>query len=151
MTSWHRGIDLMLPVPGQRWTSDTEPELGLGTILGIEGRTVNLLFLAVAERRTYAMANMPLSRVAFGRGDRIEHHESWHLSVDRVEEEAGLLTYHGTRDDGAAATLTEGELSNFIQFNRPLERLFAGQLDAPHWFDLRYQTLQHLHRLEQSP
>jgi len=141
----------MLPVPGQRWTSDTEPELGLGTILGIEGRTVNLLFLAVAERRTYAMANMPLSRVAFGSGDRIEHHEGWHLTIDRVEEEAGLLTYHGTRDDGAMATLAEGELSNFIQFNRPLERLFAGQLDAPHWFDLRYQTLQHRHRLEQSP
>jgi ATP-dependent helicase HepA len=141
----------MQPIPGQRWTSDTEPELGLGTVVACEGRTVTLLFLAVAERRTYAIANMPLSRVSFGIGDRIEQHEGWHLTITRVEEQAGLLTYHGDRDDGSSASLPEGELSNFIQFNRPLDRLFAGQMDPPHWFDLRLQTLQHLNRLEQSP
>lgn len=141
----------MLPVPGQRWTSDTEPELGLGTVIGIEGRTVTILFLAAAERRTYAMANMPLSRVRFDTGDRIEHHEGWFLTVSQAEEQDGLLIYHGTKDDGSSTLLPEAELNNHIQFNRPQERLFAGQSDDNRWFELRYQTLQHINRLEQSP
>jgi ATP-dependent helicase HepA len=141
----------MIPVPGQRWTSETEPELGLGTIIGVEGRTVTVLFLAAAERRTYAMANMPLSRVHFDNGDRIEHHEGWFLTVSQVNERDGLLIYQGTKDDGGTAHLPEMELSNYIQFNRPLERLFAGQSDDNRWFELRYQTLQHINRLEPSP
>lgn len=140
----------MQPIPGQRWTSDTEPELGLGTIVGIEGRTITLLFLAVAERRTYAIANMPLSRVQFTTGERVESHEGWFLTISTVEEQAGLLIYHGTQDDGTIATLAEGELSNFIQFNRPLDRLLSGQIDESSWFDLRHTTLQHLNRMEQS-
>ncbi len=34
---------------GQRWISDAESELGLGTIVSIEGRMLTLLFAASGE------------------------------------------------------------------------------------------------------
>ncbi len=138
-------------IPGQRWTSNTEPELGLGTLLAVEGRTARIIFLATGDIRNYAIDNMPLSRVRFEPGDRIESHEGWFLMVEQVTEEQGLLIYAGKRDDGRSAMLAEGELSNFIQFSRPQERLFAGQVDEDRWFELRYETLQQINRLEQSP
>ncbi|HEC16201.1 MAG TPA: RNA polymerase-associated protein RapA [Sedimenticola sp.] len=138
-------------IPGQRWTSNTEPELGLGTLIAAEGRTVRIIFLATGEIRNYAIGNMPLSRVRFGQGDRIESHEGWFLNVDTVTEEGGLLIYQGRRDDGTEAMLAEGELSNFIQFNKPRDRLFAGQIDDDRWFELRYETLRQVAKLEQSP
>jgi ATP-dependent helicase HepA len=138
-------------IPGQRWISDTESELGLGTVLKTEGRTVTLLFLAAGETRVYAMQNAPLTRVRFGSGDQVESHQGWRLLIDRVEEEAGLLNYLGRREDGNLAVLHEGELSNFIRFNKPQDRLLAGQIDPPYWFDLRYLTHARLARLEQSP
>ena len=138
-------------IPGQRWTSNTEPELGLGTLLAIEGRTVRIIFLATGDIRNYAIGNMPLSRVRFEPGDQVESHEGWLLNIEQVTEENGLLIYHGKRDDGSSTILAEGELSNFIQFNKPQDRLFAGQIDEDQWFELRYETLQHINRLEQSP
>ncbi|MEN8177529.1 MAG: RNA polymerase-associated protein RapA [Pseudomonadota bacterium] len=137
-------------IPGQRWISDTESELGLGTVIKTEGRTVTLLFMAAGETRVYAMQNAPLTRVMFSEGDEVESHEGWQLQITRTEEDAGLMTYWGQRNDGAEASLSEGELSNLIRFNKPQDRLLAGQVDAVNWFDLRYQTLEHLGRLEQS-
>jgi len=138
-------------IPGQRWTSNTEPELGLGTLLAIEGRTVRIIFLATGDIRNYAIGNMPLSRVRFEPGDQVESHEGWLLNIEQVTEENGLLIYQGKRNDGSSTILAEGELSNFIQFNKPQDRLFAGQIDEDSWFELRYETLQHINHLEQSP
>jgi ATP-dependent helicase HepA len=138
-------------LPGQRWISDTESELGLGTVLKTAGRTITLLFPAAGETRVYAAHNAPLTRVRFGPGDQVESHEGWRLSIEQVEEQAGLLRYRGRREDGSEALLQEGELSDFIRFNKPQDRLLAGQIDPPHWFDLRYQTHTRLARLLQSP
>ncbi len=138
-------------IPGQRWISDTESELGLGTVLKTEGRTVTLLYMAAGETRVYAMQNAPLTRVRFGVGDEVESHQGWRLQIDRVEEQGGLLSYRGRRDDGTEVGLHEGELSNTIRFSKPQDRLLAGQIDPTHWFDLRHQTLERLARLEQSP
>ena len=41
---------------GQRWISDTESDLGLGTLVGIEGRMLTVLFPACGETRQYAQA-----------------------------------------------------------------------------------------------
>ena len=56
-------------VPGQRWISETEPEMGLGIVLSVESNRVTVLFIASSERRTYAVNNAPLTRVRFNRGD----------------------------------------------------------------------------------
>lgn len=34
---------------GQRWISDTESELGLGTVVAVDARTVTLLFPSTGE------------------------------------------------------------------------------------------------------
>ena len=56
--------------PGQRWISDGEAELGLGTILNVDARSVTVLFGASQETRTYSSRNAPLTRVAFGSGEQ---------------------------------------------------------------------------------
>ncbi|GAA4648393.1 RNA polymerase-associated protein RapA [Kistimonas scapharcae] len=138
-------------VSGQRWISDTEIEQGLGTILTIEARTVTLLYPATGETRVYRLENCPLTRVMFAVGDTVESHEGWSLTVTGVREENGLVTYTGTLDNGEQRDLPESCLSNFIEFNKPQDRLLAGQIDLNSNFSLRYQTLCHYNRVIQSP
>ncbi|WP_303903210.1 RNA polymerase-associated protein RapA [Thiohalomonas denitrificans] len=126
--------------PGQRWISDTEPQMGLGTVLSVEPRTVTFLFLAIEEVRTYARQTAPLSRAAFAPGDRVQSHEGWFLEVHSVIERDGLLTYRGQHENGDEAELPEGELDNLMQLNRPADRLFTGQIDPDRWFVLRQRT-----------
>ena len=137
-------------IPGQRWVNHAELQLGLGTVLSVELRTVTLVFLASGETRTYSRQTAPLSRVRFAPGDKIRTHEGLSLKVGLVKEQDGLLTYTGTRDTGDSVDLPEGQLDSHLQLNRPAERLFTGQLDHDRWFELRYQTLQHLNRLAHS-
>ena len=49
--------------PGQRWISDSEAELGLGTILALDGRLLTVLYPATGETRQYAQRNAPLTRI----------------------------------------------------------------------------------------
>ena len=137
-------------IPGQRWVNYAELQLGLGTVLSVDLRTVTLLFLASGETRTYSMQTAPLTRVVFASGDRIRSHEGRALTVVHVNEEDGLLTYSCTDDAGDNVELPEGSLDSHLQLNRPAERLFTGQVDQDRWFELRYQTLQHLNRLAHS-
>ncbi len=137
-------------VPGQRWVNYAELQLGLGTVLSVELRTVTLVFISSGETRTYSRQTAPLTRVNFTSGDRIQSHEGWLLEVEDVIEQDGLLTYTGTNDDGQTTELPEGQLDSHLQLNRPAERLFTGQVDRDKWFELRYQTLQHVNRLAHS-
>lgn len=50
---------------GQRWISDTESELGLGTVVAMDARTVTLLFSSTGENRLYARSDSPVTRVMF--------------------------------------------------------------------------------------
>ncbi|MFR3708044.1 MAG: hypothetical protein ACLTXH_13230 [Enterobacter hormaechei] len=84
---------------GQRWISDTESELGLGTVVAVDARMVTLLFPATGENRLYARNDSPVTRVMFNPGDTVTSHEGWQLKVEDVKEENGLLAYIGTRLD----------------------------------------------------
>ncbi len=53
---------------GQRWISDTESELGLGTVVAIDARMVTLLFLHVAKIVFYSRHDAPITRVMFNVG-----------------------------------------------------------------------------------
>ncbi|MCK5894314.1 MAG: RNA polymerase-associated protein RapA [Endozoicomonadaceae bacterium] len=140
-------------VSGQRWISDTEVEQGLGTILTIEAGTVTLFYPATGETRVYRQENCPLSRVMFAVGDTIESYEGWSLTVTEVNvgEESGLITYSGTLENGERRDLPESCLSNFIAFNKPQDRLLAGQIDLNSHFSLRYQSLYYYRRVIESP
>ena len=135
--------------PGQRWISDTELQMGLGTVLSVEHRTVTIIFHASGETRTYAKQSAPLTRVRFVAGDIVRSAEDWELHVTDVEEHDGLLVYIGLRDE-QPAVLDETKLDNFTKLNRPADRLFTGQIDKNKWFHLRYQTLLHQNRLGHS-
>ncbi|MFV3406897.1 RNA polymerase-associated protein RapA [Pseudomonas sp. NY15463] len=129
--------------PGQRWISDSEAELGLGTILAQDGRLLTVLYPATGDTRQYSLRNAPLTRVRFSPGDQITHFEGWKLTVREVDDADGLLVYHGIDAQNVPRTLPETQLSNFIQFRLASDRLFAGQIDPLSWFSLRYNTLQH--------
>ncbi len=66
---------------GQRWLSDTETDLGLGTIVLIESRTLTMLFPATGESRVYAAQTAPCTRIEFVIGYSVKSHEGWDLSL----------------------------------------------------------------------
>ena len=76
--------------PGQRWISDSEAELGLGTVLMQDGRMLTVLYPATGETRQYALRNAPLTRVRFSPGDEITHLEGWKLTLQEVDDVDGL-------------------------------------------------------------
>lgn len=136
---------------GQRWVSQTEPKLGLGIISDFSNRRLTINFPAAGETRTYAMDNAPISRVVYKPGDTIANHEEQSFQVEEVEESDELITYIVVDDKGSCSALSEIELNCFIQFTTPLQRLVSGHYDRNRAFRMRYQTLQHLNRLQQSP
>ncbi|HEY7885007.1 MAG TPA: RNA polymerase-associated protein RapA [Cellvibrionaceae bacterium] len=138
-------------VVGQRYVSDTEPELGLGVVLSVAEGRVSLGFPAAQERRTYAQEQAPLSRVRYQVGERIRHQSGEGLTVASVEEQAYCLLYQAVNDDGEARAVPEFELDSFVRFSKPRERLFSGQIDSSRNFSLRYQSQQLRHQVQQSP
>ncbi|MEM6160349.1 RNA polymerase-associated protein RapA [Erwinia sp. P6884] len=130
---------------GQRWISDTESELGLGTIVAVDTRMVTLLFPATGENRLYAKNDSPITRVIFNPGDTITSHEGWQLEVEEVNTENGLVTYTGTRLDTGETDVVMREvmLDSKLVFGKPQDRLFAGQLDRMDRFALRYRALKY--------
>ncbi len=135
-----------MPVPGQRWVSDTEPELGLGIILRAGVGRVEVHFPAANEQRQYAIESAPLRRVRFAAGDKVKSRQSVEFIVDAVEEEAGLLVYRHSR-----GKLAEADLSDTISFSKPEDRLFAGHTDDLRTFDLRIEALERRCQLRRSP
>ncbi|POE13667.1 RNA polymerase-binding ATPase [Pectobacterium odoriferum] len=129
---------------GQRWISDTESELGLGTVVAVDTRMITLLFPASGENRLYSRSDAPITRVMFNPGDTVTSHEGWQLKVDDVREEKGLLVYCGQRlDDETSAELREVFLDSKLTFNKPQDRLFSGQIDRMDRFALRYRARKH--------
>ncbi|TRW89718.1 RNA polymerase-associated protein RapA [Candidatus Methylobacter oryzae] len=138
-------------IPGQRWISNTESELGLGLILDVAHKRVTVLFLACDEKRMYAQDNAPLTRVRFSVGDIIESIDEDKVTVTGLTEQGGLITYIGKNEYGQEVQLDEVELNHHIQFNKPQDRLFLGQVDPSAWFLLRYETWRRLQQHQQSP
>ena len=131
---------------GQRWMSETEPELGLGAVQSVTNRMVTVAFSAAGETRCYALDNAPLRRVRFRPGDSIKTRVQSACVVQSLVEQAGLITYVC-----AEGRVCETELSDTLSFSRPEERLLTGVVDAPSVFDLRCAALRHQHRRRQSP
>ena len=121
---------------GQRWISESEPELGLGVIVEVEGKTVICFFPAAKVDRRYGLQTAPLRRIHFVEGDEIKSQEGDTLIVESTSEYEGLITY-----EGQGKTILETQLSDTLSFSRPEERLFAGNIDSNELFKLRYEVL----------
>ncbi len=129
-------------IPGQRWMSEAEPDIGLGTILEVEGRMVKVEFSASGQTRTYAKQTAPLSRVNFSSGETIEDQSGQFLIVEDVREENGLLVYECLDSEESKIVIPEQLLNDRLRLNRPQDKLLANRIDSDIWFSLRYQTWQ---------
>ncbi|WP_111980192.1 RNA polymerase-associated protein RapA [Algibacillus agarilyticus] len=129
---------------GQRWISDSESDLGLGTVVAVQGRRISMLFPATGENREYVADTAPLTRVTFNQGDKVDSAEGWSIIVEDIEEADGIFIYFGRdADSGEDATLIETRINHHLKLNKPQDRLFTGQIDRNDWYDLRYQTRRH--------
>ena len=133
-------------VKGQRWMSESEPELGLATVVEAASGRVQALFSATGETRTYASENAPLKRVQFREGDVAQTQAGKSFRIRSVASNDGLLVYVG--EDGAH--VPESDLKATLSLHGPEERLFAGRFDEPATFDLRQRTLTFQHRVRKS-
>src|SRR5712671_2582871 len=130
---------------GQRWVSESEPELGLGSVLRVNDRTVTIAFKASDATRQYARNNAPLRRVRFQVGATIRNRKDASFVVKAVTERAGLIFYRG-----GGRELCETDLNDRISFNKAEERLYAGSVDPPELFDLRAAALDHQYHRRKS-
>jgi len=131
---------------GQRWISEPEPELGLGTVMESGGGRVQMMFPATGEVRVYTVENAPLRRVSFRAGETIEDHDSNERMVEDIREEEGVLIY-----SGEGWEMPEMQLSDRISVHGPMERLRGGHTDAASVFALRRNALEMMHRCRQAP
>lgn len=132
-------------VPGQRWISSAEPELGLGTVLRVEGRGVQVLFAKAGVLRPYAMDSAPLLRAEFRAGQRIAGKGIAFL-VERVEIREGLLIYRGEGRE-----LEEGQLDDEQSVSQADDRLIGGRTDQVAQFELRLEGLKRRAEARRSP
>ncbi len=127
--------------------SEREPELGLGVVARVDptAKRIEVSFPATKETRLYALGTAVLNRVQFRAGDALTTRDGATLTVDAIEEAAGLLTYVC-----AGKRVREDALSDVTSVSLPPERLLAGQVDAGEVFDLRYRALQTRARVRSS-
>ena len=124
-------------MPGQRWISSAEPELGLGTILRADARQSDIIFTGCGELKHFTHAASPLLRVRFAPGDCL-HMDGAARRVDAVTEDAGgTLNYHCDAD-----ILHEGSIDPEQPHLPSALRLLVGQYDAAYLFELRRRALQ---------
>ena len=131
---------------GQRWVSESEPDLGLGTVLRAGLRTVTLAFGATGETREYAQEHSPLQRVQFHPGQALTTLAGRRLVVETVAQRQGLLFY-----GGQGVEVSETELSPALQVSTPLQRMLAGHFDPPEAFRLRVAALKRHALRRKSP
>ncbi|MEO6925521.1 MAG: RNA polymerase-associated protein RapA [Rhodanobacter sp.] len=132
-------------VPGQRWISSAEPELGLGTVLRVEGRGVQVLFAKAGILRPYAVESAPLLRAEFRAGQRVAGKGIAFL-VERVEIRNELLIYRGEGRE-----LEEGQLDDEQSVSQADDRLIGGRTDSVAHFELRLEGLKRRAEARRSP
>src|ERR1019366_4210273 len=86
---------MSLGIVGQRCMSEREPELGLGVVATVDrpAKRIGIEFPATRETRLYALDTPVLQRVQFRAGESVTTRAGATLTIDAVEEDAGLLTY----------------------------------------------------------
>ena len=130
----------------QRWSSQTEPELGPGTVIKTGNGRVTLNFPGSSETRMYAAASAPLLRVRFKNGDSIIDVSGRSGIVTGVETVNHLFVY-----DTDSGTIRENDLGIVTVTHGPEDRLLAGDLDSKSDFELRRQTLELDYQRRKSP
>ena len=130
----------------QRYTSDGEPELGIGILTDTSKGKVQMNFPLSDEIRLYAIDSAPLRRVVFKSGDVILDTNGKQLLIEKITLIDDLYMYYGE-----GRQLSEAELGNMSITHSVDDRLFNGDVDATEMFALRRETLFHDYRRRISP
>lgn len=132
--------------PDQRWTSEGEPELGVGVVVETTKNRVHIHFPAADESRQYALANAPLRRVVFKPGDTVVDANKRPFVIERVQDSGELLLYIGKE-----GVLSEADLGDVSIMHGVDDRLLMGDVATPDVFALRRNTLTYDHARRISP
>jgi len=132
--------------PDQRWTSEGEPELGVGVVVETNKSRVQVHFPAASETRQYALTNAPLRRVIFKAGDTVVDKNNRPLFIESVQDKGDLLLYIGKEGD-----LSEADLGDVAVQHGADDRLLLGDVESPGVFALRRSTLEYDHARRISP
>ncbi len=133
-------------VAGQRWLSQTEPELGLGLVLKVEPDRVNIVFPSSETTRVYTVENPPLTRVSFSVGDVLKTQEGKEFTVEDLIEKDGLVTYINK-----GKKVEESRLSDSLTFSKPFDRLLNAQVDDKPVYNLRHRALYRRFKTLRAP
>ncbi|MAM92249.1 MAG: RNA polymerase-associated protein RapA [Opitutaceae bacterium] len=131
---------------GQRYFSEPEPELGLGSVVDVGAFQVEIDFSKSGEVRRYASDTSVLKRVSVSKGETVETSDGRSIRVDAIVDEDLLYRYIG---DGGSAR--EDELAWVDSFGLPQDRILNGNAGSSSEFDLRYRTLAMRNELRRSP
>ncbi len=131
---------------GQRWISESEPELGLGVIVEVESKILTCFFPASKVDRRYGLNTAPLRRITFSIGDEIRTQKGEVFLLESISEKDGLYFY-----EGGGVSISETSLADTLTFSKPEERLFAGNIDSNELFKLRYDVLLNQRKNYLSP
>ncbi len=80
---------------GQRYTSEQEPELGVGKVQKVEFKNVTIEFTAVKETRTYRIASAPVKRYLLSVGETAKSEKGVSFAIENIRMEDGLAVYLG--------------------------------------------------------
>lgn len=131
---------------GQRWTSEMEPELGMGIVTGEDQRQITISFFGGEETRRYAKESAPLLRVRMKPGASLELRSGEQVIVEKVLETDGLIRY--ATDKGE---IEESQLADTMKTTGPLDRLAVVDVDSPSLYKLRQRTQLLRSHIESSP
>ncbi len=110
-----------------------------------------MFFPAAGEERTYAVNIAPLTRMDYAIGDAVKTTEDVSFTITEKHEINNCFIYQGQDEAGEDVSIHEMDLSSFVHFSQPQDRLFAGQIDKNSQFELRVETLTQQYALQQSP
>ena len=120
---------------GQRWYSETEPELGLGMITVVEEKTIQVTYPESSIERRYGFKTAPLKRFELAINDSIQTNEDFECIVVSIRQEAGLYYYQTKSQE-----IVETQIKAQIDISGPMQRFGILNYDTPNFFDLRYQA-----------
>ena len=133
-------------ITGQRWASELEPELGLGTVERVEHRNVKIFFPATGETRLYRREGAPLSRVVFDPGESVTLKTGEKIRIDSRTEDAGCMVYHAAGNE-----YHESLIDNKTAAGHLLEDFLQGQVGHVKDFSLRLTAWRHRSRHQAVP
>src|SRR5690606_38624357 len=113
-----------------------EPELGLGTVMRLSGRSVQIVFTGSGLIRQYAVDSAPMLRAEFQPGERIRV-DGRERVVEAVQRNDGVLHYACGEQQFA-----EGQLAAEQPVSQADQRLLSGRVDRNDQFDFRFECLR---------